>query len=54
MHCIAYAFEKLGCTNVQSHGNFHTHTLPLLLVMLLSHNQRCRDETYGIMCVAAM
>jgi hypothetical protein len=30
MHCIAYAFGKIGCTNAHLHGNFHTPTVPLL------------------------
>jgi hypothetical protein len=45
MHCIAYAFGKLGHTNVHSHEN--SVLLPYLsgLVMLLPHSQRCRDGT---------
>jgi hypothetical protein len=31
MHCVTYAFGKLGCTNVYSRGNFHTYTLSLLI-----------------------
>jgi hypothetical protein len=45
MHCIAYAFGKLGCTNVLSHGN--SILIPYLSCFgeVLSHNQRCRDGT---------
>jgi hypothetical protein len=42
-HCIAYAFGKLGCINVHSHGNSVLIPYFSCLVMMLSHNQRCHD-----------
>jgi hypothetical protein len=54
MHCMNAHLETwFQLTCIRTEG-LNLPTLSSLVVMLLFHNQRCRDRTWCIVCAAAM